>query len=118
MQHLDGLELEGRRPVEDALARPEQDGGDVERQLVDHARGVATAYTYGAPGDPGSTGDMQYLNAFFLLTDRPEAYNLPAAPTRPSNRVKPALAAGLMAVAVLALGAVAAFSQDAPRHGR
>ena len=82
-----------------------------------HARGVTTAYTYGAPGDPGSTGDMQYLNAFFLLTDRPEAYNLPAAPTRPSNRVKPALTAGLMAVAALALGAVAAFA-GAPRHGQ
>ena len=83
-----------------------------------HARGVTTAYTYGTPGDPGATGDMQYLNAFFLLTDRPEAYNLPAAPTRPSNRVKPALTAGLMAVAALALGAVAAFARDAPRHGQ
>ncbi len=82
-----------------------------------HERGVTTAYTYGAPGDLGSTGDMQYLNAFFLLTDRPEAYNLPSAPTRPSNRVKPALTAGLMAVAALALGAVAAFA-GAPRDAR
>ena len=50
------------------------------------------------------------IACFLLLTDRPEAYNLPAAPTRPSNRVRPALSAGLMAVAALALGAVAAFA--------
>jgi formate dehydrogenase iron-sulfur subunit len=82
-----------------------------------HARGVTSAYTYGTPGGPGATDDMKYLNAFFLLTDRPEAYNLPAAPTRPSNRVRPALSAGLMAVAALALGTVAAFA-GAPRDGR
>ena len=74
-----------------------------------HARGVTSAYTYGTPDGPGATGDMGYLNAFFLLTDRPEAYNLPAAPTRPSNRVKPALGAGLLAVAALAFATVAAF---------
>ena len=82
-----------------------------------HARGVTSAYTYGTPSAPGATGDMQYLNAFFLLTDRPEVYNLPAAPTRPSNRIRPSLGAGLMAVAALALGAVAAFA-GAPRHDR
>ena len=75
-----------------------------------HAQGVETAYLYGAPDTPGATGDMKYLNAFFLLTDRPEIYNLPAAPTRPSNRVVPALASGLAAVAALAFGAVALFA--------
>src|SRR6202020_1297550 len=41
-------------------------------------RGVAS-YLYGV--DEGtSVGD---LNAFFLLTDRPEAYNLPARPVLP-----------------------------------
>src|SRR3954467_255047 len=35
MQHLDGLEREGSDAVEDALAGPEQDWGDVERELVD-----------------------------------------------------------------------------------
>jgi len=85
-----------------------------------HDRGVHTAYTYGTPDSPGATGDMQYLNAFFLLTDRPEAYNLPAAPTRPSNRVAPALTAGIATLAGLALAAVAllAASGGERRHGR
>ncbi len=63
-----------------------------------HERGVGEAYLYGAPGAPGATGGLGHLNAFFLLTDRPEVYNLPAAPTRASNRVGPSLGAGLGAV--------------------
>jgi formate dehydrogenase iron-sulfur subunit len=81
-----------------------------------HRRGVTSAYTYGTPEGPGATGDMKYLNAFFLLTDRPEAYNLPPAPTRPSNRVGPALSAGLAAVVVLTLTTLAAFA--GARHDR
>ena len=80
-----------------------------------HALGVGSAYLYGTPGAPGATGGLGHLNAFFLLTDRPERYNLPAAPTRPSNRVAPALAAGLTAVAGLALAAFALFAAEAPR---
>jgi formate dehydrogenase iron-sulfur subunit len=76
-------------------------------------RGVETAYLYGVPDSPGATGDMVSLNAFFLLTDRPEVYNLPAAPTRPSNRVAPALSTGLIAVATLALTAFALFAKSA-----
>ena len=53
-----------------------------------HERGVDSAYLYGAPGAPGATGGLGHLNAFFLLTDRPEVYNLPAAPTRASRRVR------------------------------
>ncbi len=78
-----------------------------------HAQGVDTAYLYGVPGGPGATGDLGHLNAFFLLTDRPETYNLPAAPTRPANRVAPALLTGLATVAGLALTALAAFSRRA-----
>ncbi|MBV8682562.1 MAG: 4Fe-4S dicluster domain-containing protein [Caulobacteraceae bacterium] len=70
-----------------------------------HARGVETAYLYGVPGSPGATGDLGHLNAFFLLTDRPEVYNLPAAPTRASNRVAPALKAGLATMLGFALAA-------------
>ena len=76
-----------------------------------HGLGVGNAYLYGTPGAPGATGDLGHLNAFFLLTERPEAYNLPAAPTRGSNRVKPSLLSGLAAVAGLALAAVALFSE-------
>ncbi len=78
-----------------------------------HGLGVETAYLYGAPGGPGATGGLGHLNAFFLLTDRPEVYNLPEAPTRPSNRVAPSLAAGLATVAALALGALALFGRRA-----
>jgi formate dehydrogenase iron-sulfur subunit len=72
-----------------------------------HNLGVTSAYLYGAPGGPGATGDLGHLNAFFLLTDRPETYNLPEAPTRPFNRVAPSLVSGLAAVAGLALAALA-----------
>lgn len=72
-----------------------------------HALGATDAYLYGVPDGPGATGGLRELNAFFLLNDRPEVYNLPAAPTRPSNRVKPGLLAGLATVAGLALAASA-----------
>ena len=86
-----------------------------ERVETLHAIGVDTAYLYGTPGAPGATGGLGHLNAFFLLTDRPERYNLPAAPTRPSARVAPALAAGLTAVFGLALTALALFAAETPR---
>ncbi len=76
-----------------------------------HAAGVANAYLYGVPDSPGATGDLGHLNAFFLLTERPEAYNLPAAPTRASNRVAPSLMSGLATVAGLALTAFALFAR-------
>ena len=79
------------------------------RARVDQLRGlgVESAYLYGAPGEIGATGDLGHLNAFFLLTDRPELYNLPVAPTRASNRVVPSLLSGLAAVAGLAIAAAA-----------
>jgi formate dehydrogenase iron-sulfur subunit len=75
-----------------------------------HAAGVESAYLYGTPGAPGATGGLGHLNAFFLLTERPEVYNLPAAPTRAANRVKPSLFSGLATVAALALTAAALFA--------
>ncbi len=80
-----------------------------------HSIGVDSAYLYGTPGAPGATGGLGHLNAFFLLTDRPERYNLPAAPTRPSARVAPALTAGLTAVFGLALTAFALFAAETPK---
>lgn len=73
-------------------------------------RGRDDAYLYGAPGTPGATGGLDQLNAFFLLTDRPEVYNLPAAPTRASRRVAPTLFAGLAAMTGLTLAAFAVFA--------
>jgi len=72
-----------------------------------HDQGQRAAYLYGTPGGPGATGGIAELNAFFLLTDRPEVYNLPAAPSRPAERVAPGLGLGLAAMAGLALTAAA-----------
>ena len=80
-----------------------------ERVAELHRLGVTGAYTYGTPGAPGATGGLGHLNAFFLLTERPEAYNLPIAPTRAADRVAPSLIAGLSAVFALALAGLALF---------
>jgi formate dehydrogenase iron-sulfur subunit len=90
--------------VDDLVARARQRVEDL------HERGVGEAYLYGAPDAPGATGDLGHLNAFFLLTERPEVYNLPSAPTRPSNRVRPSLTAGLLTMAGFALATVVAFA--------
>jgi len=60
------------------------------------ARGV-DASLYGADDVGGGVGS---LNAFFLLTDKPEAYNLPSEPVLPSTRQP----AGYTAAAIAALG--------------
>ena len=66
--------------------------------LVD--RGVSGAQLYGADDIGGGVGP---LNAFFLLTDRPEAYNLPAQPVLPSTRQPAGYSAAAIAAAGLAL---------------
>jgi formate dehydrogenase iron-sulfur subunit len=70
-------------------------------------QGVERAYLYGADDGPGSTGGIGPLHAFFLLTDRPETYNLPPAPALPSRRVRDGLLAGLATVAALTIAAAA-----------
>ncbi len=63
-----------------------------------HATGVEEAYLYGADPEeqPGTGG----LNAFFLLVDEPEVYNLPPEPVAPSKHA----AETWKAVGVAALG--------------
>jgi len=75
-----------------------------------HDMGVANAYLYGTPGAPGATGGLERLNAFFLLTDKPEVYNLPPAPTRGSQRAPRGFKAGIATVVGLALAAIGLFS--------
>jgi len=79
--------------------------GDLDEQL--HARGLADAYLYGADSSaqPGTEG----LNAFFLLCDRPEVYNLPPDPVVPTKKIAKswwAMASGITGLAAMALGAV------------
>jgi formate dehydrogenase iron-sulfur subunit len=63
-----------------------------------HAEGEERAYLYGADPD----GPLGGLNAFFLLIDEPEVYQLPRAPALPTDRLA---ASGLFAtVAAAALG--------------
>jgi formate dehydrogenase iron-sulfur subunit len=72
-----------------------------------HELGREETYLYGVPGGPG--GELGGLNAFFLLADRPEVYNLPAAPSRGADRVRPALKSALGAFAALAAAALTVF---------
>lgn len=77
------------------------------------ANGAAGARLYGADAEsqPGTEG----LHAFFLLMDEPEVYNLPPDPVAPAKKAKASWAA--MAVASVVVGAAAALSVRAARHG-
>jgi formate dehydrogenase iron-sulfur subunit len=77
-----------------------------ERLATLHAGGMTEAYLYGesAVDQPGTQG----LNAFFLLVDRPERYNLPpdpVVPTRAGKRAWASLGGAVIALAAVALGA-------------
>lgn len=74
-----------------------------------HEQGVTNAYLYGAPGGPGATGQIERLNCFFLLLDRPEVYNLPAAPVLPASRVVTGLWVGALTASALGLAAGICF---------
>jgi formate dehydrogenase iron-sulfur subunit len=71
-----------------------------------HRHGVTEAYLYGADeaGQPGTQG----LNAFFLLLDRPEVYNLPPDPVVPTAKAGDAWGAMGVALFGLATAALAA----------
>jgi formate dehydrogenase iron-sulfur subunit len=78
-----------------------------------HERGVTEAYLYGADEEsqPGTGG----LNAFFLLVDRPEAYNLPPDPVAPAKKAPEAwarVAVGALAMLATAVGAVLSARKD------
>ncbi|HEU5431037.1 MAG TPA: 4Fe-4S dicluster domain-containing protein [Thermomicrobiales bacterium] len=75
------------------------------RTRVDELRanGEPSAYLYGAD----AAGTYQSLNAFFLLTETPEAYNLPPAPIRPVARMARRYAwSAAVGIGLSALGAL------------
>jgi formate dehydrogenase iron-sulfur subunit len=78
-------------------------------------RGVERASLYGVDDGPGTTDGIGDLHAFFLLTDRPEVYNLPIAPSLPSRRVARGLLTGLATMAAFAAAAALAFAQGHDR---
>jgi formate dehydrogenase iron-sulfur subunit len=72
-----------------------------------HERGLPDAYLYGADAadQPGTEG----LNAFFLLVDKPEVYNLPPDPVAPAKRVRPSwlsMTGAVLAMILASTGAV------------
>jgi formate dehydrogenase iron-sulfur subunit len=75
--------------------------------------GMEEAYLYGADANdqPGTGG----LNAFFLLVDQPEVYNLPPDPVVPTKKAREAWAS--MAVAAVGVGLAALGSVLASRLG-
>lgn len=75
-----------------------------ERVGMLHTRGVTDAYLYGV--DEHTT--VGPLNAFFLLVDRPEVYNLPEKPHLPQAQVGRGYL--VTAVTALAFGAVTALT--------
>ncbi len=82
---------------------------DRARKRVDqlHEGGLQEAYLYGE--DKASQPGTEGLNAFFLLVDRPEVYNLPPDPVVPTKKAGDAWRSmGLAAVglAVAAIGSV------------
>ena len=81
-----------------------------ERVEVLQANGVTEAHLYGesAQAQPGTGG----LHAFFLLADRPEAYNLPPHPISPTKLARKSWLS--MAGAALGLAAVALIAAVAP----
>jgi formate dehydrogenase iron-sulfur subunit len=72
------------------------------------------AYLYGESADsqPGTEG----LNAFFLLVDKPEVYNLPPDPVVPTKKAKESWMS--FALAALGMTAVALGSVLASKGGR
>jgi formate dehydrogenase iron-sulfur subunit len=77
-----------------------------ERVRVLHERGTTEAYLYGADAEsqPGTGG----LNAFFLLVDEPEVYNLPSEPVTPTQHAREGWTA--VALASLAMAGAALVS--------
>ncbi len=88
--------------VDDLKARARERVSQLQDRGVD-------AHLYGVDSD-SSVGD---LHAFFLLTDGPEAYNLPAEPVLPSTRQPAAYAAAGAAALLLFACALAIFEKPA-----
>ena len=81
-----------------------------------HERGVSEAYLYGEDG--GSQPGTEGLNAFFLLADRPEVYNLPPDPEVPTKRAGEAWRALAVAAVGMLGAALAAVATVSSKEGR
>ena len=109
----DGLEPACAKacPTDSIAFGPYEELVEVARERVAtlHARGLPDAYLYGAGDEPGEelAGG---LGAFFLLTEPPERYGLPAQADSPiQENVVPATLAAFGAGLFAAAGVAAAF---------
>ncbi|MBV9194519.1 MAG: 4Fe-4S dicluster domain-containing protein [Solirubrobacterales bacterium] len=82
-----------------------------------HARGLETAYLYGA-GDEGADQLAGGLGAFFLLTEPPERFGLPAQADSPIQANMPAATAAGLAAGVTAAAAAVVSLVFAHRRAR
>ncbi len=78
-----------------------------ERLGVLHQRGLSEARLYGVDDNILDGG----LNSSFLLLDKPEVYNLPENPLRPSNNVVPASFWSIFAALLLGLLGILFFKE-------
>jgi formate dehydrogenase iron-sulfur subunit len=109
----DGLEPACAKacPTDSIMFGPHDDLVEVARGRVTelHERGLADAYLYGA-GDSGAESLAGGLGAFFLLTQPPERFGLPAQAESPiQENVVPATLAALGAGLAAATGVTVAF---------
>ncbi len=88
-------------PVEELRVKAKQRVQDL------HARGEQEAYLYGAE----ATDTYSPLNAFFLLTDHPNAYNLPEAPKKPATGMNARYGFSLLAGAALTVLSAVLFAR-------
>jgi formate dehydrogenase iron-sulfur subunit len=118
----DGLEPACAKacPTDSIVFGPYDEIVDLAQKRVTrlHERGIESAYLYGA-GDPPEGSLAGGLGAFFLLTEPPERYGLPAQADSPiQENVVPATAAAVGAGLLAAIGVAAAFVVKPPRVGR
>jgi formate dehydrogenase iron-sulfur subunit len=118
----DGLEPACAKacPTDSIIFGPYDEIVDLAQKRVTrlHERGIESAYLYGA-GDPPETSLAGGLGAFFLLTEPPERYGLPANADSPiQENVVPATMAAVGAGLLAAAGVAAAFVVRPPKVGR
>ena len=89
-----------------------------QRRVVElHERGLETAYLYGA-GDEGADQLAGGLGAFFLLTEPPERFGLPAQADSPIQAAMPVATAAGLAAGVVAAATAAVSVLLAHRRAR
>ncbi len=117
----DGLEPACAKacPTDSILFGPYDELVDIARRRVAelHARGIDGAYLYGA-GDEPQDQLAGGLGAFFLLTEAPERFGLPAQAESPIQENAPVATAAGLGAALAAAGAVVATFVLSHRGGR